>query len=84
MINIFYCNFNDNYKLKSVSVKKGTTIDVLANNILKLDCNFKVGVYGKLVTGSYIIQNNDRIEFYERVIADPKIRRKKRAKNEKS
>ena len=84
MINIFYCNFNDNYTLKSMHIKNGTTIDVFLTNILRLDYKTKVGVYGKLVSGSYIIQNNDRIELYERVIADPKISRKKRANYEKS
>ena len=54
------------------------------SDILRLDYETQVGVYGKLVSGSYIIQNNDRIELYERVIADPKINRKQRANDEKS
>ena len=84
MINITYCNFNDKYVLKSMHIKNGTTIDIFLSDILKLDYETQVGVYGKLVSGSYIIQNNDRIELYERVIADPKINRKQRANDEKS
>jgi len=40
-------------------------------------------VYGKLKDMTYIIKNNDRIEIYEKVLVDPKIKRKKRASNEK-
>ena len=48
-------------------------------NILKLEGEIHAGVYGKLKEESYIIQNMDRIEIYEAIIADPKIKRKSRA-----
>ena len=52
--------------LKSMHIKNGTTIDIFLSDILRLDYETQVGVYGKLVSGSYIIQNNDRIELYEK------------------
>ena len=83
MINVYYYNSSVSKKVKSLSVKQGTTIDIFLTNILGLDLKTNVGVYGKLVDGSYVIRNNDRIELYEEVIADPKIKRKKMACDEK-
>ena len=36
---------------------------------------------GKIQQLSYTLQDKDRVEFYEDIVADPKINRKKRAKN---
>ena len=83
MINVYYYNTRVSKKVKLLSVKQGTTIDIFLTNILGLDLETKVGIYGKLVTGSYILRNNDRIELYEEIIADPKIKRKKMACDEK-
>ncbi len=70
-------------KLNSINIESGTTIGYFLTNILGFDMETEVGVYGKLVDMSYIIKENDRIEIYEKILADPKIRRKKRACNEK-
>ena len=81
MINIEIINKND-YKSQYLSIKKGTTIHELLNNILNIDIKHcKIGVYGKLQQLSYTLQNKDRVEFYDNIIADPKIKREKRAKN---
>ena len=65
-----------------MTLKKGTTIRELVNNILNLDVkHYKIGVYGKIQQLSYTLRDKDRVEFYEDIIADPKIKREKRAKN---
>ena len=79
MIKIHYCQYNDLYNLKQISLRDGTTIKEFKKDILKLKGEIHVGVYGKLRDESYIIQNMDRIEIYEAIIADPKIKRKSRA-----
>ena len=82
MINIEIINYNKNYKSEYLNLKKGTTIHELVNNILSFDIKYcKVGVYGKIQELSYTLQDKDRVEFYEDIIADPKIKRKKRAKD---
>ena len=81
MINIEIINNND-YKSQYLTLEKGTTIQELVNNILNLDIkHYKIGVYGKIQQLSYTLQDKDRVEFYEDIVADPKIKRKKRAKN---
>ncbi len=55
---------------------------MLVTNILKKDINgCKVGVYGKLKELTYTLQDKDRVEFYEDILADPKINRRNRVKN---
>ena len=83
IIKVYYCFPDDNYKIKSLDIESDTNIGNFINNILGLDKETPVGVYGKLKEASYIIKNNDRIEIYEKILADPKIKRKKRASNEK-
>ena len=83
MINVYYYNSCVSKKVKSMSVEEGTTIDIFLTAILRLDPKTKVGIYGKVVAGSYIIKDNDRIELYEEIIADPKIKREKMACDEK-
>ena len=82
MIDIEIINNNKDYKSQNLTLEKGTTIQELVNNILNLDIkNYKIGVYGKIQQLSYTLQDKDRVEFYEDIVADPKINRKKRAKN---
>ena len=82
MIDIEIINNNKDYKSQNLTLEKGTTIQELVNNILNLDIKYcKIGVYGKIQQLSYTLQDKDRVEFYEDIVADPKINRKKRAKN---
>ena len=82
MVDIEIINNNKNHKSQYLTLEKGTTIQELVNNILKLDIkNYKIGVYGKIQQLSYTLRDKDRVEFYEDIIADPKIKREKRAKN---
>ena len=82
MIDIEIINNNKDYKAQYLTLEKGTTIQELVNNILNLDIkNYKIGVYGKIQQLSYTLRDKDRVEFYEDIIADPKIKREKRAKN---
>ena len=82
MINIEIINNKDDYKSEFLSVKKGTTIHELVNNILNIDIeHYKIGIYGKIQELSYTLQDKDRVEFYEDIIADPKIKRMKRAES---
>ena len=83
IIRIQYCNPKNSHEVRSIEIKSGTTIAVLLRDIIKTECKTTVGVYGKIKDDTYIIQNNDRIEFYDKIIADPKINRKKRALNDK-
>ena len=81
MINIEIIN-NKDYKSQYLTLENGITIQELVNNILKLDIKHcKIGVYGKIQELSYTLRDKDRVEFYENIVADPKIKRKKRAKN---
>ena len=82
MINIFLCSHINSYELESVSLESGTTIAQFLQNKLKLDIETKVGVYGKIKDKSYVLRDNDRLEIYEMIVADPKINRSKRANNE--
>ena len=82
MINIEIINNYQDYKSQYLTLEKGITIHELVNNVLKLDAeHYKIGVYGKIQQLSYTLQDKDRVEFYEDIIADPKIKREKRAKN---
>ena len=82
MIDIEIINNDKDYKSQYLTLEKGTTIQELVNNILNLDIkHYKIGVYGKIQQLSYTLQDKDRVEFYEDIVADPKINRKKRAKN---
>ena len=82
MIDIEIINNNKDYKYQCLTLENGTTIKELVNNILKLDVkHYKIGVYGKIQQLSYTLQDKDRVEFYEDIVADPKIKREKRAKN---
>ena len=81
MINIIVRDITINNNSLHFKLNEGTTIQMLMTNILKKDINsFKVGVYGKLKELTYTLQDKDRVEFYEEIVADPKINRKNRAK----
>ena len=82
MINIFICDFDSKSKIKQLTVKEDTTISSLLDEVLGIPNDVNVGIFGKLMDKSYTLQNNDRVEFYERILINPKIRRKNRAKNE--
>ena len=82
-IKVHYCFPDDDYKINSINIEPGTNIGSFIHDILGLDKETPVGVYGKLKEVTYIIKDNDRIEIYEKILVDPKINRKKRASNEK-
>ena len=79
MINIYICDLKSNNKTKHILIEKNTTISDLLDKILRISEDINVGVFGKLVDKSYTLQDNDRVEFYEKILIDPKIRRKNRA-----
>ena len=83
IIKVFYCAPDDFYLVKSINIESGTSISKFLKDILGYEIETPVGVYGKLVDNTYIIKDKDRIEIYEKTIADPKINRKRRASNEK-
>jgi len=83
-IKVFYCIPSHSDEIQSTNIESGTSMCVFLRDILGYEVETPVGVYGKLVTSTYIIKDKDRIEIYEKIIADPKIRRKKRASHEES
>jgi putative ubiquitin-RnfH superfamily antitoxin RatB of RatAB toxin-antitoxin module len=47
-----------------------------------MNCNdYKIGVFGKIKKPDYVIKENDRLELYEPITIDPKVRRKNIATN---
>tara|TARA_Y100000768_G_scaffold376198_1_gene347973 strand:- start:7037 stop:7282 length:246 start_codon:yes stop_codon:yes gene_type:complete len=78
MINIYVCNIEEKNKIKQITIKENTTIFTLLNEILFITDDINVGVYGKLVDKSYTLRENDRVEFYEKILIDPKVQRKNR------
>ena len=82
MINIEIIGINNGYKTQHLSIKQGTTVSELAKNILDIDTKYLyVGVFGKLKELTYTLQDKDRVEFYEKIVANPKIKRKNRAES---
>jgi len=78
MINIYVCNIEEKNKIRQITIKENTTIFTLLNEILFITDDINVGVYGKLVDKSYTLRENDRVEFYEKILIDPKVQRKNR------
>ena len=78
MINIFICDLKSKEEVWHLVVSPNTTISRLLDEILGISQDVNVGVFGKLIDKSYTLQDNDRVEFYEDILIDPKIRRKKR------
>ena len=83
-IKVFYCIPSHSDEVISMNIKSDTSIRVFLTDILGYEVETPVGVYGKLVKNTYIIKDKDRIEIYEKIIADPKVNRKKRASYEES
>ena len=83
-IKVFYCIPSHSDEIQSTNIESGTSMCVFLRDILGYEVETPVGVYGKLVKGTYIIKDGDRVEIYEKITADPKVKRKKRASNEKS
>ena len=83
-IKVYYCIPSHSDEVKSIDIETGTSIHVFLRDILEYEVETPIGVYGRLVKDTYIIKDKDRIEIYEKIIADPKINRKKRASYEKS
>ena len=83
-IKVFYCIPSHSDEIQSTNIESGTSICVFLRDILGYEVETPVGVYGKLVKGTYIIKDRDRVEIYEKIIADPKINRKKRTSYEQS
>ena len=82
MINIEIIGINNDYKKQLLSIRRGTTLSELARDILDIDTKYlNVGVFGKLKELTYTLQDKDRVEFYERIVANPKIKRKNRAES---
>ena len=82
MINIEIIGINNNYKKQLLSIRQGTTLSELARDILDIDTKYlNVGVFGKLKELTYTLQDKDRVEFYERIVANPKIKRMNRAES---
>ena len=83
-IEVFYYISSHSDEVESINIESGTSINVFLRDILGYEVETPVGVYGKLVKDTYIIKDKDRVELYEKIIADPKINRKKRASYEQS
>ena len=82
MIDIEIINNNKDHKSQHLTLEKGTTIQELVSNILNLDIKHsRIGVYGKIKELSYTLQDKDRVEFYDKIVANPKIKRKNRAES---
>ncbi len=76
----------DRQFLLAQTVAPGTTIQQAIQNsgIIRqapeIDVSvWRVGIYGKLKTLDTVLRENDRIEIYRPLIADPKDSRRKRA-----
>jgi len=73
-------------RILPLSVARGTTARgaVLASGMDRFYPDVKlasddIGVFGKLVTDDYVLQEGDRVEIYRPLVADPKEVRKQRA-----
>ena len=89
MFNIlFYYIDSEEIKSKMFSVSEDCTIKdfVFKNNLSTVLPNFncktyKIGVFGKIKNSDYVIKENDRLELYNPITIDPKVRRKNIAIN---
>ena len=80
---LFYFIDSGEIKSKIFSVSENCTIKdfVFKNNLSAILPNFnckayKIGVFGKIKKSDYVIKKNDRLELYNPITIDPKIRRK--------
>jgi len=82
-VKIIYLSEKSNFS-KSFTINKNMTIKIFFEQI-KLKkilpsfskTNNKVGIYGRLVSYDYILNDQDRIEIYDSIKTDPKLMRKK-------
>ena len=82
MINIKIIGINNDYKTQHLSIGQGTTVSELVKDILDIDAKYlNIGVFGKLKELTYTLQDKDRVEFYEKIVANPKVKRKNRAES---
>ena len=82
MINIEIIGINNDYKTKHLSIRQGTTVSELDKDILDIDTKyFNVGVFDKLKELTYTLHDKDRVEFYENMVANPKIKRNNRTES---
>lgn len=83
-IEIVYA-LKEQQKLYVEEVAEGTTVEqaIQSSKLLKefpeLDVS-KLGVFSKLVKPNYVLHEGDRIEVYRPLIADPKVKRREKAK----
>ena len=68
--------------LRQRQVAAGSTIAqvLLGCGVLQELTNCRVGIYGKLKTLETVLRDQDRLEIYRPLIADPKDARRRRAK----
>ena len=63
-IKVFYCIPSNSDEVISINIESETSVRVFLTDILGYEVETPVGVYGKLVKGTYIIKDKDRIEIY--------------------
>ncbi|AKC31881.1 RnfH family protein [Candidatus Pantoea carbekii] len=81
----------DKQYVYSITLKKGATVQqaietsglLLLRQDIQLHKN-KIGIFSRLVTLDYLIENGDRIEIYRPLITDPKEMRRQRAQYAKT
>ncbi|TGV09266.1 RnfH family protein [Alcaligenaceae bacterium 429] len=71
---------------KIVQVAEGSTVeDVLANVAWQEECpelqGLPYGIFGELVSGTQVMQDGDRLEFYRELSFDPTDSRRRRAEH---
>lgn len=76
----------DRQWLRDLTVQDGVTLEaaIVRSGIMQeapeIDLSVcRVGIYGKLKTLDTVLREDDRVEIYRQLIADPKESRRKRA-----
>lgn len=71
---------------RTVEVEPGATAaQVLADSGLAEiagDTQIQLGVFGRKVAADYVMQRGERLELYRPLVADPRQRRRRRARGE--
>ena len=86
MLNIEVCyGTADKQKIYRLQMVEGSTARqaVQAVNLQAQPATAPLGIFGKAVKDDYILRENDRIEIYRPLVADPKEARRKRVSNKK-
>lgn len=76
---IFYVEYSDNLTINIAIKKSGILVDFSEINLKKQS----VGIYGKVLPLSYIVNPGDRIEIYRPLVIDPKNARWLRAEEKR-